>query len=257
MHPVFFTIGPFEVRFYGLMYCIAILVGSVLLKKEVRRKSLALTDDDVTNWLIYTVVGGIVGARLYYVVFNPGYYLANPLEIPAVWHGGLAIHGGIIGGALVSWAFIKRRGLSFWRMADVAAPVLILGQALGRFGNFMNGDAHGAPTDLPWGIVFPPESIAGQEFPGVALHPTMLYEMAINFSIFALLWFWLRKRGHKDGFGFALYLVLYSAGRFLVESFRADSLMLGPIKAAQTVSVALFAVALITIFYKRLWQRAV
>ncbi len=236
------------------MYVIAIIVGSVLLKKEIHRKEIALTDDSTVNWLIWTVIGGVVGARLYYVAFNFSYYLSDPMEIPAIWHGGLAIHGGIIGGVVASILFCRRHSLKFWHMSDVAAPVLILGQTFGRFGNFMNGDAHGSPTDMPWGVVFPAGSIAGTEFPDMATHPTMLYEMAINFGIFALLWFWLRGRKHKDGFGFALYLVLYSTGRFFVEIFRADSLMFGPLKAAQLVSIALVAIALIVIFKKKLWS---
>ncbi|MBI5492430.1 MAG: prolipoprotein diacylglyceryl transferase [Deltaproteobacteria bacterium] len=253
MHPILFKWGPIEIRFYGLMYVIAILTGSYLIKSEVKRKGIRMTDDDVMNFIIWTVIGGVVAARAYYVVFNLGYYLANPVEIPAVWHGGLAIHGGMIGGLLVAWFYLKRRDVKFWRMADAVAPAIILGQAFGRFGNFMNGDAHGRPTDMPWGIVFPPGSIAGAEFPNTPLHPTMLYELTINFLIFCLLWFGLRKKEHKDGFIFASYIALYSTGRFIVEGFRADSLMLGPIRVAQLVSVTIAIVAAAFIINKRLW----
>lgn len=254
MHPVLFRFGPIEIRFYGLMYVAAILVGTYLLKKEVKRKGIGLTPDEVTNFFLWTVVGGILGARLYYVVFNMGYYLANPVEIPAVWHGGLAIHGGLIGGAIAAWFYLKRARTPFWRTADAVAPAVILGQAFGRFGNFMNGDAHGVPTNLPWGVVFPRESIAGSEFPGIPLHPVMLYEMLINLGIFCLLWFYLKNRQSRDGFLFASYIALYSMGRFFVEGLRADSLMLGPIKAAQAVSMAVFAFAVFFIFTARLWQ---
>jgi len=254
LHPVLFKFGPIEIRFYGLMYVVAILVANWLIRKEVRRKSIALTDDDVMNFIIWTVVGGVLGARFYYVIFNLDYYLSNLVEIPAVWHGGLAIHGGMIGGIFAAWLYLKRKGVAFWGMADSVAPALILGQAFGRFGNFMNGDAHGRPTDMPWGIVFPPESIAGSEFPGIPLHPTMLYELVINFGIFLLLWLYLKKEERKDGFIFASYIALYSMGRFVVEHFRADSLMAGPIKAAQIVSLAIAAVALIIIFTKRPWE---
>lgn len=254
MHPVLFKIGPLEIRFYGLMYVVAILVGSRLIIKEVGRKAIALTPDDVMNFMVWTVAGGIIGARLYYVAFNWDFYGAYLSEIPAVWHGGLAIHGGLTGGILAAWLYLRKKRVPFWRMADAVAPALILGQAFGRFGNFMNGDAHGRPTDAPWGIVFPPESIAGTEFPGMPLHPAMLYELFINLSIFSLLWFYLRKTGHKDGFIFAAYIALYSFGRFIVEHFRADSLMLGPIKAAQAVSLAIAAIAVIVIVSRRLWQ---
>ena len=253
MWPVLFKLGPVEVRFYGLMYVVAIVVGGMLIKQEVKRKSIGLKEEEVMDFVLWTVLGGIVGARLYYVVFNWQYYATMPWEIPAIWHGGLAIHGGIIGGITVAYLYLKRKGLSFWKMADAVAPALILGQAFGRFGNFMNGDAHGVPTTMPWGIVFPPDSIAGREFPNTPLHPTMLYEMAINLTIFSLLWFVLRKWNHKDGFIFASYIALYSAGRFVVEAFRADSLMLGPFRAAQVVSLAIVAVAAMIIWKRRLW----
>jgi len=254
MHPVLIDFGPVAIRFYGLMYVVAILVGSVLIRKEVERKNIPLVPDDVMNCIVWTVVGGIIGARAYYVLFNWGYYGANPSEIPAIWHGGLAIHGGLLGGITAAWFYLRRKSVPFWRMADAVAPALILGQAFGRFGNFMNGDAHGRPTDMPWGIVFPPESIAGSEFPNTPLHPTMLYEMLINLGIFSFLWFYLRKRGHKDGFIFASYLTLYSIGRFIVEHFRADSLMMDSLKAAQAVSLTIAALGIIMIFAKKLWK---
>lgn len=253
MHPILFEYGPIQIRFYGLMYVVAILVGSYLIKKEVKRRGVKLTDDDVMNFILWAVLGGIIGARLYYVVFNLNYYLANPKEIPAVWHGGLAFHGGLIGGIIFAYAYLKRHGIKFWKMADVVAPAIILGQAFGRFGNFMNGDAHGMPTTMPWGIIFPPESIAGAEFPNIPLHPVMLYEMAINSSIFFFLWLYLKNRKHKDGFVFAVYLLLYSIGRFIVENFRADSLMLGYLRTAQVVSISVAVAAVIFILKYKLW----
>ena len=259
MHPILFKFGPLEIRFYGLMYVAAIVVGSYLIRREVRRKEIPLSDDSVMNFVIWTVVGGVIGARLYYIVFNLSFYLSNLRELPAVWHGGLAIHGGLIGGIAAAWFYLKRRKekISFWRLSDAVAPALILGQAFGRFGNFMNGDAHGRPTGLPWGIVFPPDSIAGMEFPGIPTHPTMLYEMLINLSIFSILWLVLRKKGGKDGFIFAAYIAMYSAGRFFVEQFRADSLMAGNIRAAQAVSVSIVVVACAIIIWRRLWANTV
>ena len=175
-------------------------------------------------------------------------------EIPAIWHGGLAIHGGLTGGALVAYFYLKKKGVRFWRMADVVAPAAILGQTFGRFGNFMNGDAHGMPTTMPWGIVFPKDSIAGSQFPNTPLHPTMLYELVFNFSIFCFLWLYLRKREHKDGYIFAMYIALYSIGRFIVEHFRADSLMLGPLRMAQVVSLVIAVGVGALIVSKRLWE---
>ena len=256
MYPVLFEYGPIHIRFYGLMYVIAIIAGSYLLRSEVRRKGISLTDDEVTSFLMWVVIGGVLVARFYYVIFKLDYYLSNPLEVPAIWHGGLAIHGGIIGGILSGWIYLRRREVSFWRAADAGAPVLVLGQTLGRFGNFLNGDAYGKPTASFLGLVFPPGSAAGAEFPGTALHPAMLYEMAGNLSIFLFLWFVLRGREFRDGFTFAVYAVLYSALRFFVEIFRADSLMLGPLKAAQVASIVIIAAALFSIVRLRPGQGA-
>ncbi|MBI5344235.1 MAG: prolipoprotein diacylglyceryl transferase [Deltaproteobacteria bacterium] len=256
MHPILFKYGFIEIRFYGLMYVAAIIAASYLIKQEVRRKAIRMTDDEVMNLIMWTVIGGVAVARLYYVFFNLSYYLSNPKEIPAIWHGGLAIHGGLIGGIIAAWIYIRKRpsAIGFWRMADAVAPALPLGQAFGRFGNFMNGDAHGRPTTMPWGIVFPPESIAGAQFPNTPLHPAMLYELFINLGIFSILWFSLRKKNHKDGYIFAAYVMMYSIGRFIVEQFRADSLMAGPLKTAQVVSVLIATGALVVIVKRRLWE---
>jgi phosphatidylglycerol:prolipoprotein diacylglycerol transferase len=252
MHPVLIEIGPLSIRYYGLMYVIGIVVAIFLIRSEVRRKQLPLTDDDQTNLLLCTVLAGIVGARLYYVVFNWPFYRQFPWEIPAVWRGGLAFHGGAIGGALAVFWFARRQRIPFLRLTDVLAPPLILGQAFGRFGNFMNGDAHGVPTTLPWGLVFAPGTPAGNQFPGVPLHPTMLYEMAINLGIFIYLWS-TRRRPAKDGYTTMRYLLLYSLGRFGVEFLRADSLWFGPFRAAQLVSLGLVAFCLTLIVAWRLW----
>ena len=252
MHPVLIEIGPLSIRYYGLMYVIGIIVAIFLIRSEVRRKNLPLSDDDQTNLLLLTVLAGIIGARLYYVIFNWSFYSQFPREIPAVWRGGLAIHGGVLGGTLAALWFACRRQIPFLRLTDVLAPPLILGQAFGRFGNFMNGDAHGVPTDLPWGLVFAPHTPAGEQFPGVPLHPTMLYEMAINLAIFAYLW-GTRARPAKDGYLTMRYLLLYSLGRFGVEFLRADSLWFGPFRTAQLASLALIALSLTLIVAWRLW----
>lgn len=253
MHPVLIAVGPIQIRFYGLMYVVAIVVGYFLVKGEARRKAMGLTPDDVMNLIFWVVLGGIIGARIYYVAFNWGYYSSDWKEIPAIWHGGLAIHGGILGGLVAGILYTRSKGVSFLQTADAVAPSLILGQAFGRFGNFMNGDAHGVPTRMPWGIVFPPGSIAGDQFAGVPLHPTMLYELAINLAIFFFLWK-IRKRPAKDGFIICLYLILYSVGRFIVSFFRADSLMIGDIRAAHAISIVIIAVVMTLLIRARLWH---
>lgn len=260
MYPILFEIGPLQVRFYSLMYIVGITVGYFLIRGEVRRKDIALSEDDIMNFIMWTVLGGIIGARLYYVIFNWQFYSSNLAEIPAVWHGGLAFHGGLTGGFVGAYIYLKKLNIPFWRMFDVTAPAIILGQAFGRFGNFMNGDAHGSPTRMPWGIVFPEGSIAGSDTilrfgENLPLHPVMLYELAINFSIFLFFWFWLRKKHTKDGFLSAMYFILYSIGRTFVESFRADSLMIGPFRTAQVASLLIIVVTLFSIVKWRLWEK--
>jgi phosphatidylglycerol:prolipoprotein diacylglycerol transferase len=253
LYPVLFEFGPIVIRFYGLMYVTALLVGMWLVRKESDRLGLGLSKDDVANYCLYTLIAGIIGGRLYYVVFNWGYYGQRLTEIPAIWRGGLAIHGGVIAGFLFSVWFSQKRDIPLWRLADTVAPALILGQVFGRFGNFMNGDAHGVPTNMPWGIVFPESSIAGRQFPNMPTHPTMLYELVLNLTWFVVLWK-LRKRPHQDGFLFALYLSLYSLGRFVVSTFRADSLMVGGFRAAHLISLLFILISVLWIARGRLWQ---
>jgi phosphatidylglycerol:prolipoprotein diacylglycerol transferase len=257
MHPVLFKIGPVEIRYYGLMYVIGIVVGIILMRREVARKNLNLSKDDIISYAFWVVIGGLLGGRIYYVIFQwRQYYAGNPLEVFAIWHGGLAIHGGIIGGALFTWLYSRVKKVSFLDLLDITAPALALGQVFGRFGNFMNGDAHGLPTNLPWGIIFPPGSVAGDEFPGQPLHPVMLYELALNLASFFILWR-LRKTDHKKGFIFALYILNYGILRFFVSFLRADSLMLGSIRGALVISAVFMAVSLSFILVFRLWKREI
>ncbi|HEY5649316.1 MAG TPA: prolipoprotein diacylglyceryl transferase [Nitrospiria bacterium] len=253
MDPVLIEFGPIVIRYYGLMYLLAAVTAGWLLGKEARRKDIPLSDDDRWNLVMTCMLCGILGGRIYYVVFNWDVYGKDLLEIPAIWHGGLAIHGGLIGGSLGGLWFVRRHRLPFWKLADSVAPGIILGQAFGRIGNFMNGDAHGVPTNMPWGVVFPPGSIAHYEFGPVPTHPVMLYELGLNVLIFAFLWS-IRKTPRGDGFIFLLYLILYSIDRFFVSFFRADDLYLGPFRAPHVVSVILVLGLSLYIFQKRLWR---
>jgi phosphatidylglycerol---prolipoprotein diacylglyceryl transferase len=232
MHPVFLQVGPLTIRYYGLMYVLAIAVGFALLKREVIRKRLGLSTDDLLDLLLWTVPAAIVGARLYYVLFRWDHYGANLIDILKLWEGGLAIHGGVLAGIVSVFLFSRRKGVRFWRLTDAIAPSLILGQAIGRIGNFTNGDAFGLPTNAPWGLQFPLESPAGAAFPGMATHPSMLYEMMLNLGIFAVLWS-VRRKGFRDGFSTALYFVLYAVARSIVSFTRADSLWLGRLRVVE------------------------
>lgn len=253
MSPIIFEIGPFALRWYGMMYVTAVLVGVWLADKEAQRKKLLITSDTIMNFGLITMFSGILGGRIYYVLFNWNFYGTNPWEIPQVWHGGLAIHGGLIGGALAGFLYLRIHPVSSLAFADVVAPSIMLGQVFGRFGNFMNGDAHGVPTASILGIVFPATSIAGRQFPNTPIHPVMLYELGLNLIWFAILRL-LRLRSHKAGFIFCLYFVLYSIGRAAVSGFRADSLWFGPVRAAYVASVVLILVFGFIIVKNRLWE---
>jgi prolipoprotein diacylglyceryl transferase len=254
MHPVLVQLGPITIRYYGLMYVIAIVIGLLLLLSEVKRKKLPLLTEDVFDLLLWTIPSAILGARIYYVAFQWQYYRHHLLEIIEIWKAGLAIHGGIIAGTLAVYVFARLKKVSFWALTDAVVPTLILGQAIGRIGNLMNGDAYGLPTHLPWGLRFPPDSPAGMAYPGLATHPSMIYEMILNLAIFFYLW-WVRKKGYRDGFSTVMYFILYSLGRSVVSFTRADSLWLGPIRAAHVISVVLILASLGILLRRRLYER--
>jgi len=261
MHPILVQLGPVTIRYYGLMYVIAITLGLFILSREVKRKKLMcgasgklVSSDDLLDLLLWMVPAAIIGARIYYVAFQWGYYGSHPLDIVKIWQGGLAIHGGVLGGTLAVYLFSRRKQIRFWALTDAISLTLILGQAIGRIGNLMNGDAYGIPTTLPWGIHFPPNSPAGMAYPGQATHPSMIYEMILNLLIFSVLWR-LRKRGYKDGFLASLYFILYSIDRSIVSFTRGDSLWLGSIRAAHVISAILVASFLIFMLSRHLYER--
>ncbi len=247
MHPILIEIGSLSIRWYGVMIVTACIVGIWVAGKEAERKGL--DKKIIQDFSLYAIMGAIIGARFYYVVFGDWpRFLENPLSLFAIWQGGLAIHGGILGGLLVGVFYTRKRHISFLKLADTFAPSIILGQAIGRIGCFFNGVAHGYPTILPWGIVYSPESPAGQMFPGQAIHPTQLYEMILNLIIFGILWK-VRKKMKTHGHLFLLYVMLYSIIRVFVEHFRADKLTyLSQISAAQSIGVIGIVLSLILMF---------
>ncbi len=255
MHPILVQVGPIVIRYYGLMYIIAIAVGFFLLWKEVQRKRLPLTTESLLDLLLLTIPVALIGARLYYVVLRLDYYGRFPLDIFKVWEGGLAIHGGVLGGILAVLLFARWKRVKFWSLADAIAPSLILGQAIGRIGNLLNGDAYGTPTTLPWGIRFPADTPAGMAYPGLATHPSMVYEMLLNLAIFAYLWA-IRKRGYRDGFATSMYFILYAVARSIVSLTRGDDLMIGPIRAPHLVSALLVIGFGLFIWKSKLYERS-
>lgn len=236
MYPVLFQIGHFEVRSYGLLVALSFFIGLWLSTREARRKGFP--QELIQEFALYVLIGGLIGARIYFVLFSaPGYFLQNPWEIPALWRGGIGIIGSLIGGFLVAVWYCRRRRLPLWRFADTLAPAIPLAQAVGQFACLLNGDSYGRPTTLPWAITYTdPRSFAPLNTP---LHPIEFYEMASYLLVFVLVWR-TRKTFKSDGIAFLTYLAGYGVARFSVEFFRGNpAIFAGGIPAAQVVSVAL------------------
>lgn len=239
MNPIAFEIFGISVRWYGILISLGMLLGTVIAVKESRR--IGFDEEKLIDLLILAIPLAVIGARIYYVIFNWQYYKGDILKIINIRGGGLAIHGAIIVSVLVALVYCKVKKISFWEIADIVAPSIILGQAIGRWGNFINQEAYGTPTDLPWGIV-----VNGQR-----VHPTFLYESIWDFSVFLFL-LWYRKNKVKvKGEVFLLYLILYSFARFFIEGLRIDSLMLGPFRVAQLISIVIIAISIILFYRKR------
>ncbi|MFD2705581.1 prolipoprotein diacylglyceryl transferase [Salibacterium lacus] len=248
---VAFEIGSWPVYWYGILIGLGALFGFLLANRESKKRGLP--KDIFADLLIFAIPVSILFARLYYVIFRWGYYADNPGEILAVWEGGLAIHGGLIGAALTAVIFTRKRGVSFWKMADIAAPSIILGQAVGRWGNFINQEAHGGPVtrDFLENLQLPPFIIEQMFIDGTYYHPTFLYESVWNVLGLILLLL-LRRVNLKRGELFLSYLIWYSAGRFFIEAMRTDSLMIGDtLQAAQVISVVLIIGSALVWAYRR------
>jgi len=239
--PIAFELGSISVRWYGLLIASAIVLGTVLAQTLAKKRNV---DPELVGDLsIWLVVGAIPCARFYYVLFELPRFQAQPwYKVFAIWEGGIAIHGAIIGGAIATTIFCKRQQLSAWLMSDIVMPAVILGQAIGRWGNFFNSEAFGAPTDLPWKLFIPinrrPPEFMNESY----FHPTFLYESLWNVGVFAILIFtFLRFPKLRTGTITMIYAIAYSLGRFWIEGLRTDSLMVGGLRTAQMISLSAIA----------------
>ncbi len=280
INPYLFVAGPFSVRWYGLLIVIGALTAAYTGTLEARRKKE--DPDHVWNLLMWCLIFGIIGARIYHVLSTPTgssrgfsyYFIDHPftdltifgatVPFPSallIWEGGIGIFGALIGGILAVIIYTKRNQLNLWRWLDILAPGMILAQAIGRWGNFFNQELYGPPTTLPWGITI---TNAGQRIPPfndltlypldtTLFHPVFLYESLWNTIGFILLIWIGRKFADKlyDGDLLALYLIWYPTGRLLVESLRPDAWTLSGIPTAQIVSIVLILVGVGLLVYRR------
>lgn len=257
--PIIFELGPIVVRWYGLLIATAVLLGVTL--SQYLAKYRHVDPELLGDLAIWLVIAAIPCARIYYVLFQWQEYASRPEDIIAIWKGGIAIHGAIIGGTISTMIFARINRISFWQLLDLVAPSLILGQAIGRWGNFFNSEAFGKPTELPWKLFIAPRyrplDLINYEY----FHPTFLYESLWNLGIFVLLlglFFWGLKRTTrlKTGTITAVYLIGYSLGRVWIEWLRTDSLMLGSLKIAQVVSFSAIAFGFIILIWLYWFNRS-
>lgn len=248
MYPILIQLGSFQLRTYGVIVALSFLLALWLSAREAKRKGLdpALIQD----FAFYAFLGGIAGARIYFVVFSdPAYFLDRPWEILAVWHGGLGVIGALIGGLLTALWYCRKKNLSFWRLADVLAPGIILGQAAGILACLATGDSYGRPTDLAWAITYTdPRAMAPRN---IALHPVEFYEMAAYFLVFLIVWS-ARAKSKFEGSVFLTYLAGYGVARLFVEFFRGNpAIFAWGIPAAQVFGVALLFLSIAGFFVLR------
>lgn len=235
--PVAFRVLGVPVYWYGVMISLGMLLGLVVTLR--RTQQYGIDEDRLIGFLLLAVPLAIVGARFIFVISNWHLYgdLVSALNVRG---GGLSIHGGILGAVLAGIIYTRKTGINFWRLADMCAPGLILGQAVGRWGNFFNQEAYGIETDLPWAMFID----------GAWRHPTFLYEFIWNLIVFAFL-LYVSKREKTEGGIFLRYLIWYSAGRYWIEGVRADALIWGRFKAGQLVSLVLIHAGLILLWWKK------
>ncbi|MBW2988706.1 prolipoprotein diacylglyceryl transferase [Candidatus Woesearchaeota archaeon] len=219
INPVLLNLGPFEIRYYGIIYALAFVLAYFFISRIAEKKGLGLKKDDILDLLFYLLLGTIIGARTFEIlVYNLSYYLKNPLEMIAIWHGGLSFHGGLIGASIAGYMYCRKKKIAFYDLADIVVIPLAFGLFLGRIANFINGELVGRIASVPWCVKF-------RDYAGCR-HPSQLYESLKNMLIFSLLWP-LRYKRLKKGTLFWSFILLYSALRFFVEFFRAPDPQLG------------------------------
>ncbi len=242
MKPILWNLGPLTVYAWGTMLSLAVILGVIGARRLAVRARIE--PDRILDLAIWLVIAGLLGARLFYVVFyDPEYFAAHPWAVFYPTQPGLVFYGGLIAGIAAGGLYVYRHKLSFWNLADVITPFLALGYGIVRVGCFLNGCCYGKPTEAPWGVVFP-------GLWDIPRHPTQLYSSGLALLIFGVtLWLFYRRR--FTGQVFLAYLMLYAVTRSMVEIFRENLLVLGPITIAQLVSIGLFLAALLGYIYRQ------
>ena len=247
--PVIFEIGPLQVRWYGMMYIFGFAAAYLVLVRLSRYRHFSIDRKGIEDFLVYGIVGLLVGARLGYALFyNPMYFLANPLSVFTVWEGGLSFHGGLIGIVVASLIFGKTREKPFFMLSDMGVVAATPGLFFGRMGNFINGELYGRITDMPWGIVFP----GAGPYPR---HPSQLYEAFFEGIVLFVILYWLARKQRIRGFLSAVFLIGYGIARFVVEFFREPDAHIGFIAGVftmgQILSFLMIAGGVLIIVYQK------
>lgn len=251
MNRVAFNIFGVNVYYYSLCILLGVIVAYILITREGKKQGLP--KEFISDLIFYTLIIGILGARVYYCVFNLDYYLANPSEILKIYNGGLAIHGGVIAGLIFVYFYTKKKNVSFIKILDIVAPAVIIAQSFGRWGNFFNQEAHGGITTYQnlKNMHIPEFIINGMHIEGKYYYPTFFFESIWCLMGFIILMIARRNKNLRKGFQIGFYFIWYGIGRFFIEAFRTDSLMFFGLKIAQIVSLIGIIIGIIIIVINR------
>lgn len=235
INPTLFHIGPFEVRYYGIIYALGFILAYFFIYHLAKKRGLNLSKDDVSDLIFYLIIGTVSGARLFEIVFyEPSYYFANPLEMLAIWHGGLSFHGGLVGAVIACNMYCRKKKIYFYDLADIVVIPLAFALFLGRIANFINGEIVGRITNIPWCVKF-------RYYEGCR-HPSQIYESLKNLVIFFVLWS-IKEKKMKKGMMFWSFVIMYSSLRFLIEFVKdpGDVGFIIGLTMGQWLNIAMFA----------------
>lgn len=251
MNRVAFNIFGFNVYYYSLCILLGVIVAYILITREGKKQGLP--KEFISDLIFYTLIIGILGARVYYCVFNLDYYLANPSEILKIYNGGLAIHGGVIAGLIFVYLYTKKKNVSFIKILDIVAPAVIIAQSFGRWGNFFNQEAHGGITTYQnlKNMHIPEFIINGMHIEDKYYYPTFFFESIWCLIGFIILMIARKNKNLRKGFQIGFYFIWYGIGRFFIETLRTDSLMFFGLKIAQIVSLIGIIIGIIIIVTNR------